>query len=324
MKKIIFAVLIIGIGFYLFPNIIYAIDDDCELKILPSVDSEETNVEKIKYKLNNIYTLRLFVPDNCNINNTDLSKIVLHYESKSQSPVNFNSDSTEADFFGFGIIWGSGRTNPIACSLHNGTDSVMNAHGAGIVLNNNNILTRDPKLYSTNVQTGKIVYEIHTSAIDDSGMFPVTIKDGDRYFEFNLRLCTPGNGEIYALYGSNLGSNHPTLLGSEKRLSDKYKVNRGIIQRNIDEVPGGPIVAQVLVSIFSGFMCWLVSKPITRTESAEVRGAVIQPIFGCAGMIFGALLLPVFGHGDWFLAAFLIFLSLAFASLVGVLTTRSP
>ena len=323
MKKIIFIAIVAVMlcVFWILPETTYAISNDCEVEIEAAGD---TSINKIKYELDEVYDLRLFIPENCNIQIADLNKIIIKYKATSQSPVNFRSDSTGADFFGFGLIWGANRSDDLTCDL----SDVISAHKTGFILNNT--ISNDPipnvKSYTTDIHTGKVVYQIHTVSIAAASHFSRSeyAAGSDSYFYFKLRLCTPGTGKLYVLHDTSIASAHTALGKTVKRISDEYKVNRGIIERNIDEVPGGPTVAQIMMSLLSGILCWAVSKPLTRTESAEVRGAVIQPIFGCAGMIFGALLMPVFGYGDWFLATFLIILAVAFASLIGVLFTRSP
>lgn len=354
MKKIIFAVFIVGICFYIFPKIAYAINDNCEVEIQPvAVLASNTttpitigsdidnpinigenllgeNTNKIKYNLEDIYVFRIFAPligsKGCDLKFDESGQTVLKYKSTSRNAINYKN---REDFFG--RVWISGSRD----NLRNCTEDDINTYRANDLYVEGSIKGGsivDGNIVRTDITTGKILFEFNTSGLVNS-LFHTTnytgsgsnAKDGI-YFYFLLRLCTPGKGELYVVHDNTKTdrSSASKLPDTVKRISDKYKVNRGIIERNIDDVPGGPIVAQTLVSIFSGIMCWLVSQPITRTESAEVRGAIIQPIFGCAGMIFGALLLPVFGHGDWFLAAFLIILALAFASLIGVLTTRSP
>ena len=315
MKKIIVAITVIVMlcGFWMLPQTTHAISDDCEVEIEASGD---TSIDKIKYELDDVYDLILVIPGDCSISPADLEKMVIKYEATSQSPVNFRSDQTGADFFGFGLIWGSSRSMDLQCNLSDITGDSRN----GYIINNDNTSISNIPEYTTDIHTGELIYNIHTSVLSHSAF---SLRSGDS-IDFKLRLCTPGTGKLYALYDNSFGNTHPILSGSEKRISDEYKVNRGIIERNIDEVPGGPIVAQIMLAMLSGILCWAVSKPITRTESAEVRGAVIQPIFGCAGMIFGALLMPIFGYGDWFLGTFLVILAVVFASLFMVLTTRSP
>lgn len=268
----------------------------------------------------------------CELSESNKQKIYLVYESSSKNAVNFrNSENIEANFLGHGIAWGVGNNAAVL------DDTLDNQYDCALGFSNyprNNMRLYDfyanqpvvgSAAYSTDVRTGDITYGFYTSSLDRSFGVHTDAGDFDEYYYFAVRVCTPGTAEIYFVYDQNNTSSldlPAALTGTYKQISSRHKVNQGILGRSLNETPGGPIVAQLLVTILSGFMCWIVSRPITRTESGEVRGAVIQPIIGVIGLIFGALVLPITGHGNWFLATLLIILSISFYGFIQVMIAK--
>ena len=74
-------------------------------------------------------------------------------------------------------------------------------------------------------------------------------------------------------------------------------------------IPGGEISAQLLLALVSAAMFWGATGFAVRAPGGGgAAGPSVQPYAGIAGMMLGALIMPVFGYGEWWLFVVILFL----------------
>ena len=77
--------------------------------------------------------------------------------------------------------------------------------------------------------------------------------------------------------------------------------------------PAAKVAAQLLVSVISSLLFWAASGPIIG--GGRTSGSSMQPFAGLTGMVLGAMVLPLFGFGDWIFAIILITIAVFFGAL---------
>ena len=119
-----------------------------------------------------------------------------------------------------------------------------------------------------------------------------------------VTFCSRGSGNIKVVDykgGSNLVQH-----------SKNYRITHSRLAVALDNSPGGPVAAQVLLSLLSGLLFWAASGPVLGGIGGAGRGSPMQPFAGLVGLILGAMALPVFGYGSWFWAGAMVVLGVLF------------
>ena len=73
------------------------------------------------------------------------------------------------------------------------------------------------------------------------------------------------------------------------------------------------MAAQLLLTTVVALLFWTASGPILG--GGRAAGGSMQPFGGLVGMFLGAMVMPIFGYGDWIFAAILMAVAVLFGFL---------
>ena len=128
----------------------------------------------------------------------------------------------------------------------------------------------------------------------------------ERKHKILLTYCSRGQGKLF------LQDTDP-VDGSLFKRSKGYTFGYSRLAVQIDDAPGGKVAAQLLVSVISSILFWAATGPVI--DGGRSSGSSMQPFAGLTGMVLGAMVLPLFGFGDWIFAIILITIAVLFGFL---------
>ncbi len=121
-----------------------------------------------------------------------------------------------------------------------------------------------------------------------------------------LTYCSRGQGKLFLQ--DSVPVNRTLFIRSPE-----YTVGYSRLAVQIDNTPGGPVAAQLLLTIVVALLFWTASGPILG--GGRAAGGSMQPFGGLVGMFLGAMVMPIFGYGDWIFAAILMAMAVLFGFL---------
>lgn len=149
--------------------------------------------------------------------------------------------------------------------------------------------------------------------------YNVSTFDTDPNLGLLLTFCSRGQGFFWLSENSMGIDGHSD--SHDVRVSPVYRVRYSRLAVQMDRAPGGPVAAQVLLTLISGLLFWAGAGPVLGGFSG--RGSnPMQPFAGLVGMVIGAMALPVFGYGDWFWAGLLIVIAILVGFLYAAMISR--
>ena len=138
-----------------------------------------------------------------------------------------------------------------------------------------------------------------------------------------LTWCSRGQGQL-SLQDGMLDENKDSecIVGRPPKhrhclRSKAYTVGYSRLAQQIDDAPGGHVAAQLLVTLIATLLFWVASGPLLG--GGRTGGSSMQPFGGLVGMVLGALVLPIFGFGDWIFAIALVTVAVLFGFLYAAL-----
>ena len=121
-----------------------------------------------------------------------------------------------------------------------------------------------------------------------------------------LTYCSRGQGRLFL-------QDNVAVDGQRFVRSPDYTVRYSRLAVELDDTPGGPVAAQLLLTIVVSLLFWTASGPILG--GGRAAGGSMQPFGGLVGMFLGAMVMPIFGYGDWIFAAILMIIAVLFGFL---------